>query len=50
MQTDAVALDYARAYVAFDPREWSNQYDVDINVGLGAGNRQEQMAMLQMLN
>lgn len=36
-------------YVPFDPREWSNQYDVDINVGLGAGNRQEQMAMLSMI-
>ena len=36
-------------YVQFDPREWSNQYDVDINVGLGAGNRQEQMAMLSMV-
>jgi hypothetical protein len=36
-------------YTAFDPREWSNQYDVDINVGLGAGNRQEQMAMLNMV-
>ena len=36
-------------YVAFDPREWSNQYDVDINVGLGAGNRQEQMSMLAMI-
>lgn len=36
-------------YVNFDPREWSNQYDVDINVGLGAGNRQEQMAMLNMV-
>ena len=36
-------------YVAFDPREWSNQYDVDVNVGLGAGNRQEQMAMLSMV-
>lgn len=36
-------------YVQFDPREWSNQYDVDINVGLGAGNRQEQMAMLNMV-
>jgi hypothetical protein len=37
------------SYVSFDPREWSNQYDVDINVGLGAGNRQEQMAMLNMV-
>lgn len=37
------------SYVSFDPREWSNQYDVDINVGLGAGNRQEQMSMLAMV-
>jgi hypothetical protein len=36
-------------YVSFDPREWSNQYDTDINVGLGAGNRQEQMAMLSVV-
>lgn len=36
-------------FVEFDPRTWSNQYDVSINVGLGAGNRQEQMAMLSMV-
>jgi len=36
-------------YVSVDPREWSNQYDVSINVGLGTGNRQEQMAMLAMV-
>ena len=36
-------------WVTFDPREWSNQYDVSINVGLGNGNRQEQIAMLQMI-
>jgi len=36
-------------FVDFDPREWSNQYDVSINVGLGNGNRQEQIAMLQMI-
>ena len=36
-------------FVEFDPRTWANQYDVAINVGLGAGNRQEQMAMLQMI-
>lgn len=36
-------------YVPIDPREWSNQYDLEINVGLGTGNRQEQMAMLQMV-
>ena len=36
-------------YISVDPREWSNQYDVSINVGLGTGNRQEQMAMMAMV-
>lgn len=36
-------------YVSIDPREWSNEYDVSVNVGLGTGNRQEQMAMLSMV-
>jgi hypothetical protein len=36
-------------YVQMDPREWSNQYDVSISVGLGTGNKQEQMAMLAMI-
>jgi F0F1-type ATP synthase membrane subunit b/b' len=36
-------------YVSIDPREWSNEYDVQVNVGLGTGNRQEQMAMLAMV-
>jgi len=36
-------------YVQMDPREWSNQYDVTISVGLGTGNKQEQMAMLAMI-
>lgn len=36
-------------WVSFDPREWSDQYNVSINVGLGNGNRQEQIAMLQMI-
>lgn len=36
-------------WVSFDPREWSDQYNVTINVGLGNGNRQEQIAVLQMI-
>lgn len=36
-------------WVSFDPREWSDQYNVSINVGLGNGNRQEQIAVLQMI-
>lgn len=36
-------------WVSFDPREWDTEYDVSINVGLGNGNRQEQITMLQMI-
>jgi len=36
-------------YVTFDPRTWSNEYDVSINVGLGAGDRDQKLAMLQMI-
>ena len=36
-------------YIPVDPREWSNQYDVDISVGLGTGSKAEQMTMLQMV-
>lgn len=36
-------------YVSVDPRTWSNQYDLSINVGLGNGNRDQQLAMLQMV-
>lgn len=36
-------------FVAFDPRTWTNQYDVAINVGLGSGDREQKLAMLQMI-
>jgi hypothetical protein len=36
-------------YVQFDPRTWSNEYDVSINVGLGSGDRDQKLAMLQMI-
>lgn len=36
-------------FVQFDPRMWSNQYDVSINVGLGSGDREQKLAMLQMI-
>ena len=32
-----------------DPREWDNQYNVTINVGLGNGTGDEKVAMLQMM-
>lgn len=36
-------------YIAIDPRTWATEYDISVNVGLGAGNRQEQMAMLGLI-
>lgn len=33
-------------YVSIDPREWVNGFDIEINVGLGTGGKQEQMAMV----
>ena len=36
-------------YVQFDPRTWANEYDVSVNVGLGSGDRDQKLAMLQMV-
>jgi hypothetical protein len=36
-------------YITIDPREWTNGFDISINVGLGTGNKQEQMAMVAMV-
>ena len=48
-QNQAKTIRMRGKWVSYDPREWSNLYDVSINVGLGNGNRQEQIAMLQMI-
>lgn len=36
-------------WVQVDPREWKNSYDMTVNVGLGTGNKQEQIATLTNL-
>ena len=36
-------------FVPIDPREWSNEYDVSISVGLGTGTKEQQMGMLAMV-
>jgi hypothetical protein len=36
-------------FIPMDPREWDNEYDMTVNVGLGTGTRQEQMAMLGLV-
>ena len=36
-------------YVEYDPRTWANEYDVSVNVGLGSGDREQKLTMLQMI-
>ena len=48
-QKQARTLRIAGQYVPFNPREWSEQYSVSINVGLGNGSRTDQLATLQMI-
>lgn len=36
-------------WTPIDPREWTNQFDLTINVGLGTGNKDQQIAHLGML-
>jgi len=36
-------------YVPFDPREWNTEYNISVNVGLGTGSKQEQLATMQMI-
>jgi len=33
-------------FVPMDPRQWATSYDVQINVGLGTGQREQQLATL----
>jgi len=36
-------------FVTMDPRQWDNMYDVQINVGLGTGQREQQLATLSQI-
>jgi hypothetical protein len=36
-------------WVDVDPREWSTQFDVTVNVGLGTGDREQQQAIMMQL-
>ena len=36
-------------YVPMNPREWSTQYNLTVNVGLGTGSKSEQLAVMQMI-
>jgi len=48
-QDKARVIKINNEYTPFDPREWDTNYNVTINVGLGTGSRQEQLATMQMI-
>jgi hypothetical protein len=33
-------------FIAIDPREWDSGYDISVNVGLGTGNKEQQLSMI----
>jgi hypothetical protein len=37
------------SFVPMNPREWETQYNLTVNVGLGTGGKQEQLATMQMI-
>lgn len=38
-----------KQWVTFDPRQWNAGMDVDVNTGLGAGTRERDMMMMQVV-
>lgn len=48
-QKKAELIQIAGEWVEMDPREWKNQFDTDINVGLGVGNKDQQVGHLMGL-
>lgn len=49
-QDEAKIVRMRGKFVAFDPRTWANEYDVSVNVGLGSGDREQKLAMLNMIS
>lgn len=37
------------SFVPMNPREWENEYNLTVNVGLGTGGKAEQLATMQMI-
>jgi hypothetical protein len=48
-QDKKVEIRIAGQWVDMDPREWRNKFDVNINVGLGIGSKDEQVQKLMAL-
>jgi len=48
-QNKAEMVKFGTTWQHVDPREWTNQFDLTINVGLGTGNKDQQIQHLNML-
>lgn len=48
-QDKAAQIRVSGKWVSIDPRAWRNQYDMTINVGLGTGNRDQEINHLMAL-
>lgn len=46
----STALKLRGTWVDIDPREWKNEFNMTINVGLGTGNQDAQLQHLQMMH
>jgi hypothetical protein len=48
-QDKGTSIKLSGGWVDMDPREWRNQFDININVGLGTGNKDQNVAHLMGL-
>jgi hypothetical protein len=48
-QNKAAMTRIAGEWVSIDPREWRNQFDVNINVGIGMGNKDQKVQHMMAL-
>lgn len=48
-EMEPIAFRLRGQFVQYDPNEWRDQYDMTINVGLGTGDKQQQIAFFQQL-
>jgi hypothetical protein len=48
-QDQAMTLRIRNQWKQVDPRAWKTQYDFTVNVGLGSGNKQQQLQQLMVL-
>jgi hypothetical protein len=47
---DKIAFRLNDEFVEIDPNEWHDGYDMSVNVGLGTGDKENQMMLLQGIN